>query len=137
VIEFRIEGLDALRAQLRELPASLAGEGGQLVAHRGDRAGAAIRDGYPARTRDLRDRLEVLHRANAFGARAIIINRSRHALPFEYGTQARHTQLGSNRGAMPPNPLFSSTVARERRGMWQDLSDLLVRAGLTVTGHAG
>jgi len=137
MIEFRIEGLDALRAQLRELPAALAGEGGQLVAHRGDRAGAAIRDGYPARTRDLRERLEVLHRSDAFGARAVIINRSRHALPFEHGTQARHTALGSNRGTMPPNHLFSETIAREKRGLWQDLSDLLVRAGLTVTGHAG
>lgn len=127
-------GLEELKAALRDLPSELAGEGGHLVEARGNAAVVTIKAGYPARTGDLRDHVEVEHTQSAFGARSVIRNTSKHAEEFEFGTRARHTSLGANRGTMPANHLFTQTIMRERRGMYDDLRDLLVRHGLQVTG---
>lgn len=131
---FVFDGLEALKAELRSLPADLAGEGGHLVEARGNAAVVTIKAGYPVRTGDLRDHVEVEHTQSAVGARSVIRNTSAHALEFEIGTQARHNSLGANRGSMPANPLFTQTIMRERRGMYDDLRDLLERHGLQVTG---
>jgi hypothetical protein len=129
-------GLEDLKAQLRALPTELAGEGANLVEGRGNRATQRIKAGYPARTRDLRDKTTVTHTRSAFGARAVVTNTSRHALPFEIGTQARHTKLGANRGSMPPGHVFVPVMQQERRAMYDDLRDLLERHGLVVSGAA-
>lgn len=131
---FTWPGLAELKAQLRALPAELAGEGGHLVEARANGAAVTIRTGYPARSGDLRDQVEVEHTASRFGARSIVRNRSRHAEPFENGSEARHTAIGANRGRMPPNHLFTQEIIRARRAMYGDLADLLRRHGLTVTG---
>jgi hypothetical protein len=127
-------GLAELRAELRALPAALAAEAAHIVEGRANGAGATIKGGYPSRAGELRDKLEVEHTRNPFGARSVVRNTSKHALPFEYGTQARHTKIGANRGSMPANPLFTQTVRRERRAMYSDLQAMVVRHGLTVTG---
>lgn len=130
-------GLEELKAALRSLPAELATEGGHLVEGRANGAAATIKGGYPSRSGELRDKLTVTHTRSAFGARSVIKNTSKHAAPFEVGTQARHTALGANRGSMPPNPLFTQTLVRARRAMYGDLQGLLERHGLTVTGDGG
>lgn len=127
-------GLDELKAQLRALPGELAGEGAHLVEARANSATQTIGAGYPSRAGDLRKGLTVTHTRSAFGARSIVKNTDPAALVFDVGSQARHTSLGANRGAMPANPIFSQTCRRERRAMYQDLSDLLVRKGLRVSG---
>jgi hypothetical protein len=127
-------GLEELKAQLRSLPSELAGEGGHIVEARGNGAVVTIRSGYPSRTGDLRDHVTVEHTQSAFGARSVIRNTSKHAEEFELGTQARHNSLGANRGSMPANHLFTQTIMRERRAMYGDFADLLVRHGLSVTG---
>lgn len=131
---FTWTGLDELKAQLRNLPAELAGEGAVLVQRRADGAKNTIEFGYPDRSGDLRKKLDVEHTASRFGARSIVRNRSRHAEPFENGSEARHTAIGANRGRMPPNHLFVQTIIRARRAMYDDLAALLERHGLRVTG---
>jgi hypothetical protein len=68
----------------------------------------------------------------------VVRNRSKHALPFEIGSEVRHyiTKNGVTHvtGQAPPNPLFSQTCARERRGMYDDLKAMVERHGLQVSG---
>jgi hypothetical protein len=130
---FVCPGLDQLIAELRDLPADLAGEGAHIIEARANAATHTIASGYPSRAGDLRKSMTVEHTSSRFGARSVIRNTSKHALPFEHGSQARHTALGANRGVMPPNHLFSRTVAEARRGMWNDFAVFLVRKGLLVT----
>ena len=134
-VRFTWSGVEELRAQLRALPAELAGEGANLVEGRANGAALTIRSGYPARAGDLRDQLTVEHTRSRFGARSVVRNTSDHALPFDIGSQAnRYTTRGVNRGRMPATPVFSQTMGRARRAMYGDLADLLRRHGLTVTG---
>lgn len=133
---FRWTGLEDLKAQLRALPSELAGEGANIVEGRGNRAAQRIKAGYPVRAGELRDKTDVTHTRTAFGARAVIKNSSKHALPFEIGTQARHTKLGANRGSMPPGHVFVPVMQQERRAMYDDFRDLLERKGLKVSGAA-
>lgn len=130
------DGLGQLQAELRALPLQLGGEAAHIVEGRANGATVAIRSGYPVRAGELRDKTTVKHTRRRFGARSVVRNASKHALPFEIGTQARHTALGANRGSMPANPLFSHTIRRERRAMYGDFKDLLVRNGLRVSGDA-
>ena len=128
-------GLEELKADLRALPEALAGEGAHIVEGRANGATATIKRGYPTRTGELRDKLTVTHTRNRFGASSVVRNASKYADEFEHGTQARHTAIGANRGPMPANPLFTQTIMRERRGMYDDLRDLLTRHGLQVSGN--
>ena len=136
--KFTWTGLEELKAALRNLPAELTTEGGHIVEARANGAVVTIKSGYPSRSGDLRDKLDVEHTRSRFGARSVVKNTSKHALPFELGSQVRRvTSRGWNRGRMPANPIFSQTMRRARRGMWADLADLLERHGLQVSGDAG
>jgi len=136
VARFVWSGLEELKAALRALPAELAGEGANIVEAHANRAAATIKAGYPSRTRDLRDKLTVEHTRTAFGARSVVKNTSKHAVPFEIGSEVTRFYKGASRGRMPANPLFSQTMQRERRAMHDDHKALLVRKGLLVSGDA-
>ncbi len=120
---FVFDGLEEFRAQLRALPAELAAE-------------AEIDAAYPERAGALRKGLTVKHETSAFGATAIVRNTAPHAEEFENGTQARHTALGANRGAMPPGHVFVPIITRHRRAMYQALGAMLTRVGFVVSGSA-
>jgi hypothetical protein len=128
-------GLEELKQQLRDLPAALAGEAGSIVLGAADGARADMH--YPRRTGDLADHLTITKvTTGPFGAGAVVRNTSKHASLFENGTQARHTAIGANRGTMPPGHVFIPAVIRHRRAMYAQLTDLLVRHGLIVSGVA-
>lgn len=127
-------GLEELKAQLRALPAEFATEGGRIVEARANGAAATIKAEYPVRSGELRDKLTVTHTRNAVGAISVVRNSSKYADEFDYGTQARHTAIGANRGSMPPNHLFTQAIRRAKRLMYEDLKALLIRAGLVVKG---
>ncbi len=133
------DGLQELRAALRKLPADLAGEGGHIVEAAGNAAVVEARRGYlqHRRTGKMAGRVGVTHRRNRDGATAIVTNTDPQALTFEVGSQARHTDIGANRGSMPPGNVFYPAMRRHRRWMWEQLKALLVRHGLLVTGDAG
>lgn len=133
---FVFSGLDELRAALRTLPADLTGEASHIVEAHANAAAADIKAGYPGRTGDLRDHVEVTFSTSGTSTGAVIRNTSKHAWLFENGTQARHTAIGANRGSMPPGHVFIPAVVRRRRAMYGQLQDLLERHGLIVSGTA-
>lgn len=127
-----------IRAGLRTLLDSVSGTGeaAHIVEAIGNQAVLDIKSGYPSHTRDLINGVTGTFTRNPFGCRYVVTNVSKHALPFENGTQVRHTALGANRGAMPPGHVFIPVMERQRRRMYEQLGDLLRRQGLTVTGDA-
>ena len=131
-----IAGLQELRLQLRNLPKHLAQEAQGIVTSHAEAAADKIRNAYPIVTGNLKKGVKVdrVTKSEA-GAAARVRSTSRHSHLFEYGTQARHTKIGANRGAMPAKPTFIPIVTRERREMVEDLIGLVQSEGLTVTGR--
>lgn len=133
------DGLEELRAELRQLPADLAREAGYIVQAEANGAAVAIRTAYGQHRRSgqLQDGVTVEHAASPFGARSIVRSTAPEARVFEVGSQARHTSLGANRGSMPPGNVFYPAIHTAQRSMWVQLKDLLVRHGLSVSGTEG
>jgi hypothetical protein len=137
-VTLRFEGLEALKAKLRALPEDLASEAQGLVEQTAHEAATAIQRAYPRRTGTLRNRVYVTHFPQGrFSAGAVVKNTAPHAALFESGTQARHTAIGANRGAMPPGHIFIPAMQRARRAMWDRLKALMERHDLDVSGQNG
>jgi len=138
VIRLTFEGLEALKANLRELPAVLAEEGGQIVRAHAEAAERAVVAAYPEVTGNLKGHvvLEEGTKASQFGASLVLKSTAKHAYLFEVGTAARQTDLGYDRGAVekavPPGRVFVPIVIRERRAMEEELAELVERQGLEV-----
>ncbi len=132
------DGLEELKAQLRSLAGDLAGEAAHIIEGSTNAAALSIKQGYPDRTGDLRDHVDASLERTEFGAVGTVRNTSPLAWIFENGTQARHTAIGANRGAMPPGHVFIPRAAAERRRMYEDLKDMMARhpIGLEVSGDA-
>lgn len=134
----KFNGLDELRAALRQLPEDMAQEAKGIVLGYADQAKDEIVSGYPlGPTGNLRNRVIVTGReGNKFGAVAIVKSAAPHASIFEKGTKVRHTSRGWNRGAMPQpdeSQRMIPKVIRLRQKMTADLVALVQRAGFTVT----
>lgn len=127
----RLDGLDALKAELRRMPAELGTSAARIVFRTADEAAAEIVRNYPRRTGRLKAGVKVRRTPSTYGASAVVRNTAPHASIFEHGTQARHTQLGANRGSMPPGKVVGPVAARERREMLQELIGLLRSTGAT------
>lgn len=130
-----IEGLDELRQALRSLPARLREEAGRIVVKRAESAKQQAVATYEAhaRTGNLARGVTITHDYSQYGQVAIVRSRAKHAWMFENGTQARHTGLGANRGAMPPAHAFIPAMVRERRAMNDELIEIVRREGLQVS----
>lgn len=132
------EGLDELKDALRALPAELTAEASRIVLEAAEAAKAEIIAAYPERSGNLKRGVIVkASAAGRYGTGALIQNRAKHAYIFEMGTQARHTDLGANRGSMPVGNIFIPIVARWRRRMYERLKELVASKGLEVEGDAG
>jgi hypothetical protein len=132
-------GLDEQYAQLASLVEDLTTDTAPEVERAATDAKTTIYNGYPKRTGNLRDGLIVQTRVDPSGGvvKAVVINTSPHAAMFERGTQARHNAIGANRGSMPANPIFSATLIRERRGLYDEaIPNVLKAHGVTVVGRA-
>jgi Bacteriophage HK97-gp10, putative tail-component len=131
------EGLDELKEQLRHLPAALTGEAANVIQATANRAEADMRARYSAHVRsgNLRDGLEQIERdeRSANGYAIMMINRARHAWIFEFGTQARHRGIVTW-APMPAGHVFIPAMDSNRRWMYEQLKDVLRRAGLEVSG---
>jgi hypothetical protein len=133
------EGLDELRAALRQLPSDLAGEASNIVVGIANAAALNMRTLYgdhrvsgELQEKVVVERLEV----GKVAAGMVVKSASKLAGIFENGTQARHTALGANRGSMPPGHVVIPTAIAARRRMYEQLKDMLVRHGLEVSGDA-
>jgi len=131
-------GVEEFRDWLRSLPVEAPREAEKIVQGEANAAAFQIRSRYPARTGNLRNKVTVQRRVSRQGIVSYVVkNTARHAAIFEYGTQARHTHIGANRGSMPPGHVFLPIVLQRRRTMFLLLKDLLVRFGFTkVFGDA-
>jgi len=136
-------GLDELRAALLQLPEDLASDAESIVNDAAQAAFDEIYAAYPVRTGNLRNGLKVQTLSHAFDARvgsralgagAILYNNAPHAYMFEHGTEARHTDIGADRGRMPPGKVFIPRVMRHRRRMYEELVAMMESHGLLVTG---
>jgi hypothetical protein len=146
-MQFVFEGLDELKAALRALPADLTAEAAHIVEGHANQAYLQIKTVYQAHRRSglLAKMLTIAERKEKPDSYAVVI-RSNDPIAwiFDNGSQARHWLRGNNKSTgtmwgktpMPPLHIFSGTMARERRGMWIDLKELLIRKGITVTGNA-
>jgi hypothetical protein len=133
---FRLDGLAELVTGLQQLTPELVGESSAIIGGAGDGAAREIILGYPERTGDLRKGVKVLKTAGQFSITVKVVNTSKLASIFENGTQARHTDLGANRGSMPPGHVFVPIMMRRRRAMYEQLKALVASKGLTVSGDA-
>ncbi len=134
---FRWSGLDELREELRNLPEEMTGEASHIVEGAANSAEADIKAGYPSRTGNLRNHLQQTHfDRGRFSAGVILKNTARHAWLFENGSQARHTDIGADRGSMPAGHVFVPAVLKARRRMYEELKALVTRKGLQVSGDA-
>ncbi len=137
--QLRFDGLNELREQLRNLPAELTSEASTIVDSTAREAEAEIRGEYESHRRsgNLAKRLRVTRvDQGKYSAGALLKSTAPHANLFENGSQARHTDIGANRGSMPPAHVFVPAVVRARRRMFEKLKAMLQRNGLTVSGDA-
>jgi hypothetical protein len=130
------EGLDDLRAALRALPADLAQEAGDVIVETVNNAADEIVAAYPDRTGHLRGGVKFSVERSDFGVIGTVKNTANLAWIFELGSQARHTELGANRGSMPPGHVFVPIVMKRRRQMFEELKTVLEKQGLEVSGDA-
>ena len=129
------DGLAELRAALRNLPAELTGEASRIVEATTNAVAVEVRSEYGKHvvTGNLQAGVVVAHvDRGKFVATGIVKSTAKHAAIFEIGTQARHTDLGANRGAMPPGNIFVPIAIRRRRAMEQALKNMIERHGLQV-----
>lgn len=135
-VKVQFNGLDELRAALRSLPADLTAEAGRITETYANAAAVAIRTAYPTGpTGNLKAGVTVTRfDQGKLAAGAVVKNRAKHAAIFEYGTQARHSSLGYNRGSMPPGKVFIPIAMAKRRQMWEALKAMVTRYGLKVNG---
>ncbi len=134
----RFDGLSELREQLRNLPAELTAEASGIVTEAATSAEGEVRAKYEAHARsgNLAKGLRVTHvDSGKYSAGALLKSTAPHANLFENGSQARHNDIGANRGSMPPAHVFVPAVMRARRRMWGQLKAMVERSGLTVTGE--
>lgn len=132
---FTFDGLAELKRALTTLPADLSTEASAIVYANADLAAQEIRVAYPKRTSNLANHVTVTRAAGSLSTTATVKNTAKLAWIFENGTQARHTDLGANRGSMPPGHVFIPTMVRRRRIMYDVLKRLLTAHGLLVTGE--
>lgn len=131
------DGLDDLRSALRQLPADMASQGASIVETTAARVGADVVRNYPSRTGTLQRRVRVDHGVSArSGVSAIVRSAAPHASLYEFGTEARRTGAGANRGRMPVGPESSRLIPqaiRARRRMTDELTALVRAAGFEVS----
>jgi hypothetical protein len=135
--ELQWTGLRELEDDLRRLPDDLTGEASHIIEAAANGAAAEIKPRYGVKTGNLRDHLEVRETHDGpFSAGYVVINTAKHAGLYESGTQARHTDIGANRGRMPAAHVFIPVAIRKRRQMYEQLKAMVERHGLEVSGDA-
>jgi len=129
-------GLSELKADLQQLPNRLKAEAAHIVDAAANRAVADMKAQYGQHVHsgNLLDHVDQqVTDDSAFGYAIQVKNTAKHAWLFEFGSQARHRGLKTWR-PMPAGHVFIPAMDKNRRWMWDQLRDLLLRQGLGVTG---
>ena len=136
---FILDGLDDLRAQLRSLPQELANDASAIVLEEAGDAKSELVAAYERVrvTGALAEGVVLQQTPGRFKAGARVLSAAPHAALYEYGTQARHTAIGANRGAMPAKPTAVPIFQRRRRQMYARLKAMLTTHGLKAEDDGG
>jgi len=129
-------GLAEFKAELRNLPPTLTAEGDMITRRVAFAAAAAVRADYASHrfSGNLAEHVAVIDLAHGrFGTGYAVRARARHSHLFEFGTEARHTSLGWDRGIAPPGNIFVPQMQRHRVLLYQQLAAMMRSEGLTVT----
>jgi len=132
-VKLKIDGLEAMKAALRQLPEDLRDESRAIVGRHLDDAESTIRASYAAHRRsgNLEKGLQSNTKESRFGVTSVLRNRAYHAYLFEVGTELPRA---GGTGRMPAAKIFIPTVMRARRAMMADLIALVERHGLRTSG---
>lgn len=131
-----ITGVAELMDALRKLPRELVDQGDAIVVGHADNAAEAIREGYPdGPSGALKNGVSVTSTKSTGGTVATVKSSNALASIFENGTAVRHTELGYDRGRMPPGKVFVPIVVQARRDMYEELVELVQGKGLEVSGE--
>jgi hypothetical protein len=135
--------LEELKQALAHMPQALAGESDKIVEGTANGAAVAVRQVYGQHrvTGYLQGHVHVTRFDKGKVAVGWLVKSTApHAWLFDNGTQVRHKASGASTGQMwgqtPPTHVFVRTMGRFRRGMYEQLKGVLVRAGLLVSGDA-
>ena len=140
-------GMEELKEALSRLPQELAGESTGIVEGAANGAAVAVKQVYGQHrvSGRLQDGVYVSQFLKGkFFHGFLVKSSSPIAWLFDHGSQTRQyvTESGAihKTGAMwekrPPTHIFVKTMIRFRRGMYEELKGVLVRAGLLVSGDA-
>jgi hypothetical protein len=131
----KFDGLQEFKKSLRDLPYALHGEAENEVDAEANQAALEIRSAYKRRSGALMEGVYVerVERSRFFAGRRVV-SKSPLAMIYENGSQVRHTELGYNRGRMPPAHVFIPAMIRHRKEMYDRLRDVMRRHGLKVIG---
>lgn len=129
------DGLAELKKSLRDLPEEMHGEAENIIEGEANAAALEVRQKYGIVSGKMVQGVvvEKVERTRFFAGRRIV-SKSPLAFIYENGTQVRHTELGYNRGRMPPAHVFVPAMIRHRKRMYERLRDMLKRHGLKVVG---
>jgi hypothetical protein len=131
-----IRGIAELKDALGKLPTELKGQATGLVVEAAYSAQREIVAAYPqGRTGKLKKGVKVtVQEIGPYSVAAQVRSSAPHGWLYEYGTKARHTKRGVNRGTMPNAPdVFIPAMVRYRRAMYLKLADIIRATGLIVT----
>lgn len=137
--EVKFEGLEELKAALRNLPDHLTQQASAIVTAAAHDAERDVQAAYARHRHTGNLERGVTMRVEQSGGRiasARVKSGAKHANIFERGTQFRHTRKGSNRGSMPAAPGSDQMIPiaiRARRRMVANLIEMVQREGLVVT----
>jgi hypothetical protein len=136
-------GLAELKEELRSLPGDASVEASHLIEGIANGAATDIKAVYGAHrvTGHLQESVVIERQsAGAFGTAIVVKSTDPMAWLFDNGSQARHWASGKSTGQMwgktPPTHAFVQIMIRARRQMYEQLTALLVRKGLVVSGDA-
>lgn len=143
------EGLEELKAWLRQLPAEFTGEASHIVQGTANGAIVDMRAEYPPG--ELRDKLyQSTQSSGPFGVGIEIRNASGWAWHWDHGTEVRTRQMvrgspgatgspkvpgSKSTGRMTPKHTFGRNMAQSRRRMYEQLKQMMERHGLQVSGE--
>lgn len=130
-----MDGLDALIRTLTEAPEAIREEGMAIVRETTEGAASEMAHRYTVQTGTLQRRVRTSYPSSRILV-GIAQSTAPHAHLYEFGTRARRTASGANRGVMPAaSPAVVVPIAqRWRARMYARLAAMLRDRGFVVEG---
>jgi hypothetical protein len=127
----RLEGFDALRHALITAPIQIRHEGMDIVRDETEGAAIEMSQAYARKTGTLAARVKTSYPVSG-ALIGIAQSTAPHSHLYEFGTKARRTAGGANRGTMPARPTTPAIAQRRRERMARRLIEMVKRFGFQV-----